>query len=69
MTAQINGLNQAAQNANDGISLAQVADGALGSVTDDLQRMRELAVESANATNTPRTGPLCSRKSPGSRRK
>jgi flagellin len=52
MTAQINGLNQAAQNANDGISLAQVADGALGSVTDDLQRMRELAVESANATNS-----------------
>jgi flagellin len=52
MTAQINGLNQAAQNANDGISLAQVADGALASVTDDLQRMRELAVESANATNS-----------------
>jgi flagellin len=52
MTAQINGLNQAAQNANDGISLAQVADGALSSVSDDLQRMRELAVESANATNS-----------------
>jgi len=52
MTAQINGLNQAAQNANDGISLAQIADGALASVTDDLQRMRELAVQSANATNS-----------------
>jgi flagellin len=52
MTAQINGLNQAAQNANDGISLAQIADGALSSVSNDLQRMRELAVESANATNS-----------------
>jgi flagellin len=52
MTAQINGLNQAARNANDGISLAQVADGALSSVTDNLQRMRELAVQSANATNS-----------------
>ena len=52
MTAQINGLNQAARNANDGISLAQVAEGALGSVTGNLQRMRELAVQSANATNS-----------------
>ena len=52
MTAQINGLNQAARNANDGISLAQVADGALSSVSDNLQRMRELAVQSANATNS-----------------
>ncbi len=52
MTAQINGLNQAARNANDGISLAQVADGALASVSSDLQRMRELAVQSANATNS-----------------
>ena len=52
MTAQINGLNQAAQNANDGISLAQIADGALSSVSNDLQRMRELAVQSANATNS-----------------
>ncbi len=52
MTAQINGLNQAARNANDGISLAQVADGALASVSDNLQRMRELAVQSANATNS-----------------
>ena len=52
MTAQIKGLNQAARNANDGISLAQVAEGALGSVTGNLQRMRELAVQSANATNS-----------------
>jgi flagellin len=52
MTAQINGLNQAARNANDGISLAQVADGALSSVSGNLQRMRELAVQSANATNS-----------------
>jgi flagellin len=52
MTAQINGLNQAAQNANDGISLAQTADGALSSTSDNLQRIRELAVESANATNS-----------------
>jgi flagellin len=52
MTAQINGINQAARNANDGISLAQVAEGALGSVTANLQRMRELAVQSANSTNS-----------------
>ena len=52
MTAQIRGLNQAARNANDGISLAQVAEGALGSVSGNLQRMRELAVQSANATNS-----------------
>lgn len=52
MTSQINGLNQAQRNANDGISLAQTAEGALGSVGDALQRMRELAVQSSNATNT-----------------
>jgi flagellin len=51
-TAQINGLNQAARNANDGISLAQTADGALASIGDNLQRIRELAVQSANATNS-----------------
>lgn len=51
-TTQIRGLNQAARNANDGISLAQVADGALGSVNLNLQRIRELAVQSANATNS-----------------
>ncbi len=52
-TSQINGLNQAARNANDGISLAQVAEGALGSISSNLQRIRELSVQSANATNSP----------------
>ncbi len=52
MSSQINGLNQAAQNANDGISLAQTAGGALSSVSANLQTLRQLAVESANATNT-----------------
>jgi flagellin len=52
MTAQIRGLTQAARNANDGISLAQTAEGALGEVTANLQRIRELAVQSANSTNT-----------------
>ena len=51
-TSQINGLNQAARNANDGISLAQTAEGALSAVTDNLQRIRQLAVQSANATNS-----------------
>jgi flagellin len=52
MTTQIRGLTQAARNANDAISLSQTADGALSQVTDNLQRIRELAVQSANATNT-----------------
>jgi flagellin len=52
MNAQIKGLNVAARNANDGISLAQTAEGALGKVGDMLQRMRELAVQSSNATNS-----------------
>ncbi|MBL8422356.1 MAG: flagellin [Candidatus Accumulibacter phosphatis] len=52
MTSQINGLNQASRNANDGISLAQTAEGGLQSITESLQRMRELAVQGANATNT-----------------
>ena len=52
MTAQIRGLNQAARNANDGISLAQTAEGALQESTNILQRMRELAVQSANDTNS-----------------
>lgn len=52
MTTQIRGINQAARNANDGISLAQVAEGSLGSIGDSLQRIRELAVQSANATNS-----------------
>jgi len=52
MTSQINGLNQAAQNANDGVSLTQTATGALGEVVTDLQTMRDLAVESLNASNS-----------------
>jgi flagellin len=52
MTGQIRGLNQASRNANDGISLAQTAEGALTQTTDLLQRMRELSVQSANDTNT-----------------
>ena len=52
MTAQINGLNQAAKNANDGISLAQTAEGALGTIGNNLQRIRELAVQSRNATQS-----------------
>src|SRR4026208_1491128 len=51
-TAQIRGLNQASRNANDGISLAQTAEGALGEISNNLQRIRELAVQSANATNS-----------------
>ena len=51
-TAQIKGLNQAARNANDAISLTQTAEAAMTSVTDNLQRIRELAVQSANATNS-----------------
>ena len=52
MNASVRGLNVAARNANDGISLSQTAEGALGKVGDMLQRMRELAVQSANATNS-----------------
>jgi len=52
MTTQIRGSNQAVRNANDGVSLAQVAEGALGSLGDSLQRIRELAIQSANATNS-----------------
>ncbi|MFT8972149.1 flagellin [Zymomonas mobilis] len=50
MTAQINGMNQAIKNSNDGISLAQTADGALGEVTNMVQRINQLAVQSANGT-------------------
>ena len=52
MNAQVKGMNVAVRNANDGISLAQTAEGALGKIGDNLQRMRELAVQSRNATNT-----------------
>jgi flagellin len=51
MGAQVRGMNVAIRNANDAISLAQTAEGAIGKVGDMLQRMRELAVQSANATN------------------
>ena len=52
MSTQIRGLNQAARNANDGVSLAQTAEGALGTIGNNLQRIRELAVQSRNATNS-----------------
>lgn len=52
MDAQVRGNTVAVRNANDAISLAQTAEGAIGKVSDMLQRMRELAVQSANATNT-----------------
>ena len=52
LQAQINGLNQGARNANDGISLAQTAEGALDETTNMLQRMRVLALQSANGSNT-----------------
>ena len=52
MNTQVRGMNVAMRNANDGISLAQVGEGALGKVSDLFQRMRELAVQSANGTNT-----------------
>ncbi len=51
-TTQINGLNQAVRNANDGISLAQTGESALDEITNNLQRIRELAVQSANASNS-----------------
>ena len=52
MSTQVRGLNQAARNANDGISLAQTAEGALGTIGNNLQRIRELSVQSRNATNS-----------------
>ena len=52
MTSQVRGMNAAVRNANDGISLAQTSEGALGKVADSLQRMRELAVQSSNSTNS-----------------
>ncbi len=52
MTSQIRGLNQAARNANDGISMSQTAEGALQETTNILQRLRELAIQSANDTNS-----------------
>ncbi|HEY0297089.1 MAG TPA: flagellin [Bordetella sp.] len=52
MTAQINGLDQASRNANDGISIAQTTEGALDSINDNLQRIRELTVQAANGSNS-----------------
>jgi len=52
MTSQIRGMNQAVRNANDGISLAQTAEGSLNEIGNNLQRLRELAVQAANDTNT-----------------
>jgi flagellin len=52
MTSQINGMNQAIRNANDGISLAQTADSSLDEVTNNLQRIRDLALQAANGTNS-----------------
>lgn len=52
MTSQVRGLDQAARNANDGISLSQTAESGLGTATDLLQRIRELAIQSANSTNS-----------------
>jgi flagellin len=56
MTRDIRGLNQATRNAADGISLAQTAEGALGEIANNLQRVREIAVQAANATTGDRTG-------------
>ncbi len=52
MTSQINGLDQAVRNANDAISLSQTAEGALNTVDNNLQRIRQLAIQSANSTNS-----------------
>ena len=52
MDSQIRGQQVAIRNANDGISLAQTAEGALGAVSDNLQRIRELSIQASNATNT-----------------
>jgi flagellin len=52
MSAQIMGMNQAVRNANDGVSLAQTAEGDLAQITTNLQRIRELSVQAANATNS-----------------
>ncbi|NDL69257.1 flagellin FliC, partial [Halomonas alkaliphila] len=52
MTSTVTGLNQASRNANDGISLAQTAEGSLDQINDNLQRIRELTVQAQNDTNT-----------------
>ena len=52
MTSQIRGANQAVRNANDGISMAQTAEGSMIQISDNLQRIRELAVQASNASNS-----------------
>ncbi|KTG16097.1 MULTISPECIES: flagellin [unclassified Guyparkeria] len=52
LTTQIRGSEVAARNANDGISMAQTAEGAMGALTDTMQRMRDLAIQAANASNS-----------------
>ena len=52
MTAQVRGVSQAGRNANDGISLAQTAEGDLAQISNNLQRIRELAVQAANGSNS-----------------
>ena len=54
MTAQVNGLNMAVKNAGDGMAMTQTIESALNTISDMLQRMRELAVQSVNATNSSR---------------
>jgi flagellin len=56
MTSDIRGINQAVRNSSDGISLSQTAEGALGQVASNLQRIREIAVQSSNGTVADRTG-------------
>src|SRR5471030_1648465 len=51
-TSNINGLNQASSNANDGISVAQTTEGSLSEINNNLQRIRELSVQAANGTNS-----------------
>jgi flagellin len=58
MESQIRGLNQAVRNASDGISLAQTAEGALGAIQNNMARMRELAVQGANATSNADVGAI-----------
>ena len=60
LTSQINGLNVATKNANDGISIAQTAEGAMQESTNILQRMRELALQSANGSNSAEDRASCS---------
>lgn len=64
MTAQIKGMNRAARNANDGISMAQTAEGSLNEINNNLQRVRELAVQASNGTNSTSDWPLCRMKLP-----